>query len=301
MLSIRVSCWSQAVACLLPPQQVVVGWVHSCYGRIINVLTPTGRLVTLQGEGKLQAPLALALATDVETLGAHLPVGTLVVQDIPAAMEYPAALHLRCADVPVWNGNLQGCPDLTPPVLAYLATTLTTWLCRYTPMCGLAPLLPALERGPIGLSATCTAAYTALAPLCTARSMFSVPMFLTLVHDLVGLGEGLTPSGDDFLVGLLAVLHVTGRFPSLCSPVVRERFCQCVRLGTSQLSGEFLRCALEGHFAEPVAMLMRALCTPATGAWQGYAATLAAVGHSSGVDALVGIAFGCRLLASHVG
>src|SRR2546427_6080543 len=39
MLPIRVSCWSQAAACLFPPQQVVVGWVHSCYARIINVLT----------------------------------------------------------------------------------------------------------------------------------------------------------------------------------------------------------------------------------------------------------------------
>jgi len=51
MLPIRVSCRSQAVACLLHPQQVVIGWVHSCYARIINVLTPTGRFLTLQGEG----------------------------------------------------------------------------------------------------------------------------------------------------------------------------------------------------------------------------------------------------------
>jgi hypothetical protein len=301
MLPIRVSCLSQAAACLLHPQQVVIGWVHSCYARIINVLTPTGRFLTLQGEGRLQAPLALALATDFETLGAHLPVGTLVVQDICAATEYPAALRLHCTDVPVWNGYLPVCSGLTPPVLAYLATALATWLRRYTPECGLAPLLLTLERGPTGLSATCAAAYTALAPLCTARPMFSVTTFLTLVHDLVGLGEGLTPSGDDFLVGLLAVLHVTGCFPSLCSLAVRERFCQCVRLGTSQLSGEFLRCALEGHFAEPVAMFVRALCMQETRVWQEYAARLAAVGHSSGVDAMVGIAFGCRLLASQVG
>lgn len=82
---------------------------------------------------------------------------------------------------------------------------------------------------------------------------------------------------------------------------MRERFCQCVRLGTAQLSGEFLRCAWEGHFTEPVAMLVQTLCTLDTGAWQAHAATLAAVGHSSGVDAMVGIAFGCRLLASQVG
>src|SRR5215510_5036861 len=92
MLSIQVSRWSQAAARLLPPQQEVIGWVHSCYARIINVGTPGGRLLTLQGEGLLQAPLGLALATDVAVLGPRLPVGALVVQDIPTARQSPAAL-----------------------------------------------------------------------------------------------------------------------------------------------------------------------------------------------------------------
>src|SRR5215831_5822070 len=63
--SIKVSRWSQAAACLVPPQQVLLGRVHSTYARIINVQTPSGRLLTLQGAGSLQAPLALALATDM--------------------------------------------------------------------------------------------------------------------------------------------------------------------------------------------------------------------------------------------
>jgi hypothetical protein len=297
MITVRVSRWSQAAARLVHPQQVLIGRVHSCYARIINVQTPAGRLLTLQGKGRLQAPLALALATDIEALGAHLPIGTLVVQDISAATGYPAALRLRCTAVPVWDGSLQTSPRLTPPVLAYTATTLAAWLCRYAPTRGLAPLLVALERDATGLSATCGAIYPVLAPLWSGRHPFAGTTLLTLVTGLVGLGEGLTPSGDDCLVGLLAVLHVTGYLPSLCSPPVRAQFCQCVHLGTSQLSGEFVRCALEGHFAEPVVRLMRALCTPNTRVWQTHAAALAAVGHSSGVDAMVGIVFGCRLLA----
>jgi len=159
------------------------------------------------------------------------------------------------------------------------------------------PLLLALEHGPRGLSATSAAAYTALAPLWAGRQAFAVSTLLTLVKALVGLGEGLTPSGDDFLVGLLAVLHVTGSLPCRAGSPIHAQFCQCVRLGTSQLSGEFLRCALAGHFAEPLVMLARALCVPDPDAWPAHAATLAAVGHSSGVDAMVGIALGCRLLA----
>jgi hypothetical protein len=260
------------------------------------VRTPGGRLLTLQGKGMLQAPLGLALAADVEALGTRLPVGAFVVQDIPTARRSPAALRLRCAEALVWDGQVAAQPGLTPSVLARLAHRLATWLCRHTPTRGLVPLLPALEHAPRRLSATNAAAYTVLAPLWAGRQVFAVPALLPLVKALVGLGEGLTPSGDDFLVGLLAVLHVTGFLPCRAASSVGEQFCECVRLGTSQLSGEFLRCAFAGHFAEPLVLLVRALCAPEADAWPTHAATLAAVGHSSGVDAMVGIALGCRLL-----
>ena len=103
MPTVQVSRWSQAVASLLPPQQEVIGWVHSCYARIFNVRTPGYRLLTIQGEGMLQAPLGLALAADIKALGTRLHVGALVVQDIPTARRSPAALYLRCADALVWD------------------------------------------------------------------------------------------------------------------------------------------------------------------------------------------------------
>jgi hypothetical protein len=297
MLTVQVRRWSQAAARLLPPQQEVIGRVHSCYARILNVRTPGGRLLTFQGEGLLQAPLGLALATDVAALGTRLPIGALVVQDIPTARCYPAALRLRCIDALVWDGQVPAQPGLTPSALAGMAYGLADWLCLHTPGRGLTPLLLALEHGPMGLSATNAVAYTALAPLWAGRQESVVTTLLTLVKALVGLGEGLTPSGDDFLVGLLAVLHLTGSLPCGAGSPVHMQFCQCVRLGTSQLSGEFLRCAFEGHFAEPLVRLVQSLCAPVMDAWSAHAATLAAVGHSSGVDAMVGIALGCRLLA----
>jgi hypothetical protein len=297
MLTVQVSRWSQAAASLLSPQQEVIGWVHSRYARMINVRTPGGRLLTVQGEGMLQAPLGLALATEVAGLRIHLPVGALVVQESPTARMASAALCLRCADALVWDGQVVAQPGLTQSVLAHRAHGLAAWLCRHTPERGLTPLLLALEHRPMDLSATNAAAYRALAPLWAAPQTFAVPILLSLVQALVGLGAGLTPSGDDFLVGLLAVLHLTGFLPCCADSPVQAQFCEYVRLGTSQLSGEFLRCAFVGHFAEPLVMLMRALCAPEPGAWPVHAATLATVGHSSGVDAMVGIALGCRLLA----
>src|SRR5919197_3319040 len=106
----QVSRWSQAAASLLPPKQEVIGRVHSCYARIINVRTPSGRLLTLQGEGMLQSPLGLALATDVAALGTRLPLGALVVQDMPTARSYPAALRLCCANALMWDGQVSAQP-----------------------------------------------------------------------------------------------------------------------------------------------------------------------------------------------
>jgi hypothetical protein len=209
----------------------------------------------------------------------------------------PAALCLRCANALVWDGQVAVQPGLTPSVLARMAHALAAWLYHHTPERGLTPSLLALEHGPMRLSATNAAAYAALAPLWAGRQALTVPTLLTLAQALVGLGEGLTPSGDDFLVGLLAVLHLTGFLPCRADSAVQARFCECIRLGTSQLSGEFLRCAFAGHFAEPLVRLMRALGAPPADAWPAHAATLATVGHSSGVDAMVGIALGCRLLA----
>ena len=128
MLTVQVSRWSQATANLHSPPQEVIGRVHSGYARIINVRTPSGRLLTLQVEGLLQAPLGLALATDVTALGTRLPVGVLVVQDIPTARRYPAALRLRCADALVWDGQVLAQPGQTPSGLARIAHGLAAWL-----------------------------------------------------------------------------------------------------------------------------------------------------------------------------
>jgi hypothetical protein len=138
--------------------------------------------------------------------------------------------------------------------------------------------------------------YNTLAPLLAAPELSSVAVLETTTQ-LLGLGEGLTPSGDDLWIGLLAVLHITGRLEEVFPSNAHQRVLQDVLARTSDLSAEFIRCALEGDFAEPVALFVRSLFASGWREWHAYARSLAAVGHSSGVDAMVGIVLGCRLLA----
>ena len=79
---------------------------------------------------------------------------------------------------------------------------------------------------------------------------------------LVGLGAGLTPSGDDALVGALAALDVI----SECSPVARplrralvEALPVPLEPRTTRLSAQMLRAAADGLYAEPVLALLDAL------------------------------------------
>ncbi len=118
-----------------------------------------------------------------------------------------------------------------------------------------------------------------------------------MVTGVVGLGDGLTPSGDDLFVGLLSVLHATGHLEAVLPSTVHQQFLQEVMARTSDLSTEFIRCAVEGDFAEPIALLVRSLFAPELQGWQSKARSLAAVGHNSGIDAMVGIVLGSRLMA----
>lgn len=111
---------------------------------------------------------------------------------------------------------------------------------------------------------------------------------------LIGLGIGLTPSGDDFLCGVLAVLQKfalqnTALFQHL-QWQIQQNLSQ-----TNEISAAFLRCALQNHFSQPVIDFWQ------ENSRQNSTAVLAQfeqIGHSSGVDTLCGMYFMLKLLGT---
>jgi len=110
------------------------------------------------------------------------------------------------------------------------------------------------------------------------------------VRDLVGLGPGLTPSGDDVLIGALALLDAlapdhadAGAMRANLAGAVGD-----VPPGlTSPLSHCFLRVAAAGHVGE---RLHAAVSSCVSGDVDAAIAAVRAIGHSSGWDMLAGIA-----------
>ncbi len=286
---VYIDRYSLSAAPSLQRDTPLVGHVHSCYARILNIQTPGGQLLTLQGPGLLQAPCAASLTEEIENYARLLAPGDPVVRNDQA----PGALCLILAAATLWDGRLLPLANLSAATLQVAAEKLTQWLAQHVSGQGLVPVLAAFNGAAVR-SPLHRRFCNALMPVLAARHV-SASSMADMAAQIVGLGEGLTPSGDDLLVGFWAVLHLTGHAtmllpaPAWLAPLVAN---------TTDLSAAFLRCALEGHFSGLMVRLLHALYSADPNAWQTPAADLARVGHSSGVDAMAGIVFANQLLAS---
>lgn len=111
------------------------------------------------------------------------------------------------------------------------------------------------------------------------------------VGELLGLGPGLTPAGDDVLAGLLVALHGHGE---LHDPLAEE-VCRLATARTTTLSAALLRHAAAGTALPAVVDVADALTGHGSDAdLRAAAARLVAVGHSSGVALAHGLLRGAR-------
>ncbi len=124
-----------------------------------------------------------------------------------------------------------------------------------------------------------------------ARSLSDV---VDHVSSMVGAGEGLTPSGDDFIGGILAVLTYLSHDPP--TAYVKSKLCNEVmqRIDqTTPISKEYLLYAMEGLFNELVSTLF--IRHGEHKPYLHYLHKISTIGHSSGVDFLIGMYFGLEI------
>jgi len=117
--------------------------------------------------------------------------------------------------------------------------------------------------------------------------------------DLVGLGYGLTPSGDDFLAGLVGTLNCFAKNQKI-SPILNGQIIKLNKviysiLGTSKtnlISETLLANALNGFLSETIGDFLRSLFKSHPDSKKNVAQKLEdllSIGHSSGADFLAGI------------
>lgn len=108
------------------------------------------------------------------------------------------------------------------------------------------------------------------------------------VAALMGLGAGLTPSGDDVLCGFMAAARI--RCPELVPALAAAAEGNLQR--TSRISGFLIRCAARGCWPAPLVDLAEALAGDRVPEALVALGALGRLGHSSGMDLASGFLFG---------
>jgi hypothetical protein len=138
-----------------------------------------------------------------------------------------------------------------------------------------------------------------IARACRGRDF---PDLLGHAEALIGLGEGLTPSGDDFVGGLLfglitmQTVHAPFRDFSLSRV---HRFLERAQERTNLISRTFLRDHAAGHGSEVLHRLAGGLIAGQSGKTVGQLGLeLVEIGHTTGWDLLTGLWTALLLVAT---
>jgi hypothetical protein len=118
-------------------------------------------------------------------------------------------------------------------------------------------------------------------------------------ESLLGLGPGLTPSGDDALVGMAAAVTALATPGTLDASFLR-RAVDTASTRTTAVSATFLRHAAAGEFSGGLHGLMAAFIGPDPSDMVATIERSVAYGATSGADTLVGVFMGLDALAGTV-
>ncbi|MGC8618522.1 MAG: DUF2877 domain-containing protein [Thermoplasmata archaeon] len=111
-----------------------------------------------------------------------------------------------------------------------------------------------------------------------------------LTKNILGLGFGLTPSGDDFILGVVAAMKLLGMETESIRPIVMSYDNLLSR--TSLLDG------LDGYFSRPLLGLIDAILVGRD--VESSIVKLEGIGHTSGFDVVAGMYHGAKLMRDYI-
>ena len=114
-----------------------------------------------------------------------------------------------------------------------------------------------------------------------------------MIKRWIGRGRGLTPSGDDVLMGLLYMDRIC---PILEIPFLQSLKALIEHQYTTDISGHYYHCALEGYFNHVLMELLDALIQKNSPQMRMCIDRIKMIGSTSGCDMLLGMAAGVNFI-----
>jgi len=269
------------------------GVVHSVFSRACNIETVGGPLLTLLSSEQGNLPRGIRLARPAEPFAGRIIAGrsvlianrVLQIPDVELTVDFSYAALFR--------GTVAA--RAQPPSEAQARTALAALratVIEHLPIQGIAPLLLGTPAFLSGLDQTIAARLAqALPRLTRATTERDFDGVIAVARELVGLGPGLTPSGDDFLVGYLAALWSRRREDGMEAllEALPARLASLLASGNA-VSRQMLGDASLGRFPEVLVEVAQAL--DGAGDVAASALRALAIGDCSGADLLCGLLFG---------
>ena len=117
--------------------------------------------------------------------------------------------------------------------------------------------------------------------------------YLSGIKILKGLGQGLTPSGDDFNSGVLIAMNLLQKITNIeYSRTINQIFQTAI--GENQFTNVFLKCAARGLLFEKIKKLVQSLVYFDEGEIIESTKRVLTSGETSGADQAVGFLFGLK-------
>lgn len=293
------------------------GKVHTIFRRVINIVWSDGSLSSISRSDVSNGPANIVTSLPVTSDFTHYSIepGTIVWMDTNLKVLYVGCISVSLKNATPWRSPLAHFKaTLDPRQVHYNLEELSSWVnVASLNISGLVHLFPYLEslRNGTYLPQAHTEPVTYLAgqainTLLPALRTGDRTSIKESVSSLIGLGPGLTPSGDDYLSGLLLSLTVFDPLISesfeLAQKILRDTIMELAPGLTNDISYQMLVFAVKGTGSEQMENMVRVLfCASQNSNFLIQAAVdLSAVGASSGFDQLLGIMSGASLYTGHL-
>ncbi|GAC1541124.1 MAG: hypothetical protein NVS2B7_13670 [Herpetosiphon sp.] len=248
-------------------KQPFVGQVVGRFDNACNMMDRAGRVVTITSPALGNGPFFIVIDAAPDFFFSLLPYQPVHIDSHHLSLG-TRTIPLHTAEV--WNPTLPtfNRPLRLPSALKSLLQPWTAW----------PPSLPA-TAGPVNKHTTSMLTHGARLVLEAALGQIALD---PAVHELAGLGPGLTPAGDDYLLGLMVALWLLSERSMLAT------IAQAAMPRTTSLSGAFLAAAGQGQVVEGWHHLVRALHRHDPVHTAIAIERISAIGATSGRDALAG-------------
>ena len=251
--------------------------VHSVYSHSVNLLI-NHHLLTIQTKGSALSPLSLICSLNAQQLS-QLPW---------KRGEYISARLIIAHDCTFYDTAL--IPHTMHKVRSGFYRNFAAEVIRLSQPQGFGRLLENIETDDLILNHV----QKVLHNVEVAFKQGLYQQAALLLSGLIGVGIGLTPSGDDFLCGVLAMLSAAAmQHTPLYRSLLQEIDIRIAQ--TNEISAAFLRCAMQNQYAQAVIDFFD--INQLTDMKQvSVLQSFQNIGHSSGMDTLFGIYFAAAFL-----